>query len=267
MNKNNEIENESLLKIDLVRKSSYANSVLLRQGDIIIALNNEFFISGEKLFTETLQESFSDGKKNLLTILRDNVFLELIVTRSLGCKFITTDNEETKRLKELFSKKKIYDQDDLTNYIVLRDLNFNYDVIKNSDSVWAGIFPPLWLAYENQWWVLGFLTVLSMLLISVNFLIFLLGWIIFSIYCHKSQSNLLLSFSLLSGKGFSIMLAAKNLHEAQKTIRLINPKAKFKYTKLNNENLNEVEKKVQKQKNVEKNNDGEKINSDDKILV
>tara|TARA_X000000950_G_scaffold284870_1_gene389028 strand:- start:7129 stop:7929 length:801 start_codon:yes stop_codon:yes gene_type:complete len=266
MSENNE-NNASLLKVDLVRKSSYANSIFLREGDIIIALNNEFFVSGEKVFTETLQDCYAKGKKSLLTIIRNNVFLEIIISRSLGCKFVTTDIEETKRLKELFSKKTIYDQDELTNFSVLRDLKFNYDVIKDEDSIWAGFFPPLWLAYENQWWILGFLTTLSMLLISVNFWIFLLGWIIFSIYCHKCQSNLLRSFSLLSGKGFSLIIASKNIHEAQKTIRLINPKAKFKYTKLEDEIDNNNNNEAHTENIIEKNADNKKINSQDKILV
>ena len=42
----------------------------------------------------------------------------------------------------------------------------------------------------------------------------------------------MLSFSALSGKAFSMKIATKDIHEAQKTIRELNPKAKFKYSKL-----------------------------------
>mgnify|MGYP001319642851 FL=1 len=60
----------------------------------------------------------------------------------------------------------------------------------------------------------------------------MLGWVIISIYCFKAQTYLLYSFSLLSGKGFSMHLCAKDFDEAHISIRNLYPKSKFKYTKL-----------------------------------
>ena len=40
-----------------------------------------------------------------MTVLRDNVFFDVIVGNSLGCKFLTTNNEETEKYKNDFAKK------------------------------------------------------------------------------------------------------------------------------------------------------------------
>ena len=50
---------------------------------------------------------------------------------------------------------------------------------------------------------------LIFMLFSINFYIFLLGWVLTSIYCYKAQLNLLFSFSMLEGKAFSLKVAAK----------------------------------------------------------
>ena len=240
------------LKIESIRKRSHASSLLLKQDDIIIAINNEIFTSGEKQLIEVLNDFQKDGKDILLTFSRNNILFDLLVSRSLGCKFTTLNKEETAIQKDLFSKKEIHDISNLQSYTILRDLNNQYDFVEKSYSPLAGIFPPAWLAYEQKWWLLSFFCILSILLYSVNIWFFMLGWMFGSVYFYKAQINLLLSFSMLTGKAFSMKLAATNIHEAQKLVREINPKAKFKYSKLekpididndekkNNENKNNV---------------------------
>ena len=49
-------ENNFLVKIDKVRKKSYAGFMLLKQDDIIVALNNQFYTFGETKLTEELKD-------------------------------------------------------------------------------------------------------------------------------------------------------------------------------------------------------------------
>ena len=53
-------ENNFLVKIDKVRKRSYAGFMLLKQDDVVVALNNQFYTFGETKLTEELK----DLKKN-----------------------------------------------------------------------------------------------------------------------------------------------------------------------------------------------------------
>ena len=111
---------------------------------------------------------------------------------------------------------------------------------KIANSLSAGLFPPLWLAYSRKWWVLLAFSILFFMLFSVNFFLFLLGWILTSVYCYKAQLNLLFSFSMLEGKAFSMKFAAKSIDEAHNLIRNIDPKSRFMYSKLADPIIEEV---------------------------
>ena len=229
-----------LIKIDKIRKKSYANSIFLKQDDVIVALNNQFYTYGEKKFVEELKDLKKSNERAVLTILRNEIFIDIIIENSLGCGFITTDSSETEKIKNQFSKKNNYDIDELNEYVAMRDVYRRYDVYENNNSLSAGLFPPLWLAYARKWWVLLAFSILFFMLFSINFFLFLLGWILTSVYCYKAQLNLLFSFSMLEGKAFSMKLAAKSIHDAHNLIRNIDPKSRFMYSKLADPEKEEV---------------------------
>ena len=76
-------ENNFLVKIDKVRKRSYAGFMLLKQDDIIVALNNQFYTFGETKLTEELKDLKKNSEKGILTIQRDGVFFDIVVNNSL----------------------------------------------------------------------------------------------------------------------------------------------------------------------------------------
>ena len=96
-------ENNFLVKVDKIRKRSYASLMLLKQDDVIVAVNNQFYTFGEKKLTEELKDLKKNNEKAILTILREEVFFDIIVNNSLGCKFLTTNIEETENIKKNFS--------------------------------------------------------------------------------------------------------------------------------------------------------------------
>ena len=100
---------------------------------MIVALNNQFYTFGETKLTEELKDLKKNNKKAILTVLRENVFFDLIINNSLGCKFLTTNNEETEKIKGDFAKKENYDLDELKEYVAMRDIFRRYDVFDNSN--------------------------------------------------------------------------------------------------------------------------------------
>ena len=223
--------------------------MLLKQDDVIVALNNQFYTFGETKLTEELKDLKKNNQKAILTVLRENVFFDLIINNSLGCKFLTTNNEETEKIKGDFAKKENYDLDELKEFVAMRDIFRRYDVFDNSNSLLAGVFPPAWLAYNRKWWVLLLFVLMSFMLLSVNIFMFLLGWVLTSVYCYQAQLNLLFSFSMLEGKVFTLKFAAKSIDEAHKTVRSIDPKSKFLFSKLEEPQL-EDENKDEKNENI-----------------
>ena len=240
-----------LIKIDKIRKKSYASSIFLKPDDIIVALNNQFYTYGEKKFVEELKDLKKSNERSVLTIFRNDIFFDIIIENSLGCGFITTDSNETEKIKDQFSKKNNYDIDEINEYVAMRDVYRRYDVYENTNSLSAGLFPPLWLAYSRKWWVLLAFSILFFMLFSVNFFLFLLGWILTSVYCYKAQLNLLFSFSMLEGKAFSMKFAAKSIDEAHSLIRNLDPKSRFMYSKLADPEIEEVS--IEKTKKNEEN--------------
>ena len=97
--------NNFLIKIDKIKKNSYSAALFLKADDVIVALNNQFYTYGEKRLIEELKDLRKVGEKAILTILRKDITFDVIVESSLGCNFVTTDGEETERIKNLFSKK------------------------------------------------------------------------------------------------------------------------------------------------------------------
>ena len=221
-----------LIKIETIRKNSYGGRNFLKSGDIIVALNNQLYTFGEKQFTEELREIKKSNKKAILTILRNDIFFDIIVENSLGCKFLTITPEETKEIQVKYKSKEIYDFDDLTEFVVMRDIYRNYEVFTNSKSLLAGFATPLWLVYSRKWWVFALYVALFAVFASVNLFILFLGWLLLSIYIYSAQLNVLFSFSMLEGKVFCLKIAARNIHDAHKVIRKLDPKARFMYTKL-----------------------------------
>ena len=97
--------------------------IFLKSGDIIIALNNQLYIYGEKQFTDELRELKKSKSKALLTILREDTFFEdLIVESSLGCKFSTITPEQTNEIKAKYKSKEIHDLEDVSEFVVMRDI-------------------------------------------------------------------------------------------------------------------------------------------------
>ena len=72
-------ESSFLIKVDKIRKKSYANSIFLKPDDVIVALNNQFYIYGEKRFIEELKDLKKSNERAILTILRNDIFIDIIV--------------------------------------------------------------------------------------------------------------------------------------------------------------------------------------------
>ena len=126
-----------LLKIESVMKKTHAFSIFLKPNDIIVAINNELFTLGENALNDELREIQKIQGKMLVTVFRDDVFFDIIVRGSLGCKFVTTSQSENEEIQSNFSKKKVYDLDELKEYGILRDLRNNFDCIEKSPSLAA----------------------------------------------------------------------------------------------------------------------------------
>ena len=70
----------------------------------------------------------------------------------------------------------------------MRDVYRNYEIIENSNSLSAGIFPPLWLAYSQKWWVL-FLFLAIMAVSLCKYIYFFIGLVAHLIILLQSSTK------------------------------------------------------------------------------
>ena len=91
-------KNNFLVKIQSIRRRSYASSIFLKPDDIIVAVNNQFYTFGEKKLTEELKDIRKNEAKVILTVLRSNTFFDIVINNSLGCKYSSTTEIETQNI-------------------------------------------------------------------------------------------------------------------------------------------------------------------------
>ena len=99
-------KSESFLKIDSFTRKTVAQSLLLKDNDVIVALDNNLYLKRRKCTHREDLNLLKRREKTILTIFREGSFFDVLVSGSLGAKFISTDNDETKLISEKFSKKK-----------------------------------------------------------------------------------------------------------------------------------------------------------------
>ena len=92
----------SFLKVDKLLKRSHAMELLLRNDDIIVALNGLVFRGTQKLLNEKLKDK--DDNLKVLTIHRKDIFFNIKVEGPLGIKLIEVSSEEAGELLKKTSK-------------------------------------------------------------------------------------------------------------------------------------------------------------------
>ena len=90
-------KSESFLKIDSFTRKTVAQSLLLKDNDVIVALDNNLYFKGENALIEDLNLLKKEEKRTILTIFREGSFFDVLVSGSLGAKFISTNTGSAPR--------------------------------------------------------------------------------------------------------------------------------------------------------------------------
>ena len=99
---------------------------------MLVALNNQFYTFGETKLTEELKDLKRRIRKAILTILRDNVFFDIIVNKQ-GCKFLQQTTKRLEKIKTDFAKKENFDLEELNESCSNERYFRRYDVFDNSN--------------------------------------------------------------------------------------------------------------------------------------
>ena len=163
----------------------------------------------------------------VLTIWRNGILFNVIARGPLGCVLEHANSDVSEKATEDF---KTYTVDPIETYAtfeVLRDIFRNCIVLDTRLSPMAMIFPPLWLMQNRLWEVLIATFLIYGSTLAVHWLLFVIAYVVLSIYFRKAHLVLRRSFAMMRGRHIWLVVAEKSELETQRLCRRMDPKCVF----------------------------------------
>ena len=221
--------NYGLLKISQLKKRTNAFRYLLRQEDIVVAVDGIVFRGESKKLNNILRLE----DKTILTIQRKDQLFQLSLDGPLGVKLTEISREETSEIIEKYNQSGLDKIEVYRHYEVYRGAKNRYNVIEDSQSILASLLPPIWLMHQRLFAPLALLIFTYILLGSIAWWMFLASWVLISVYMSKGSVSLLRGYAMLKNMKLYMYISSKDLIGAQKTIRNIDKKSHFDFSMIN----------------------------------
>ena len=220
---------KKILQIKLIRTSSNAFLMKLKEGDIIIALDGKEVNQSYEDLSKELNEI---KERKVLTLYREGVFFNTFVFGSLGviCEQIGLENIpelDNFNLNEFYSAEELYHQ-----YELFKKPESIAILLNTSPSILASLAPPLWMIQNRLWTLFSITMLFYIFLFIISPWLFFIGWILKSWYVGSSQIDILRSFFRLGNYRLSSIFCAKSEKEAQELSRKFDNKIDFYYSYL-----------------------------------
>ena len=214
------------LMIKELRAISRARSLRLQSEDIIVAIDGLKFQQDIETFLDIMFECDPENGK-LLTIWRNGVLFNVIARGPLGCILEHAKSDVSEKATEDFKTHITESIETYTTFEVLRDIYRNCIVLDTRLSPMTMIFPPLWLMQNRLWEVLIATFLIYGTTLSVHWLLFIIAYIVLSIYFRKAHLVLRRSFAMMRGRHIWMVVAEKSEFETQRLCRRIDSKCVF----------------------------------------
>ena len=217
------------LKIKNVRVFSNAYNIRLKEGDIIVGLNGEYFNSSYEDLKKALDE---DEEEKILTIFREGICFNITTNSSLGITCEEIDENHIKDfsntdIKNVLVKDKSYKQ-----FEVYKNFKKNGFIIDLELSILASIAPPLWMLHHRLWINLFFTIIFLVIMFLVSPWLFFISWVLKSWYYGLNQINVLRNYYNYKDYRLFLVLTCLNEEEAQVISRKLDSKIDFHYSYL-----------------------------------
>ena len=216
----------TFIVIKELRGISRGRSLRLQAEDIIVAIDGVPYQKDIETFLDIIFECDPETGK-LLTIWRNGVLFNVIVRGPLGCTLEHAKPDVAEKVTADFAKYTVPQIETLATYEVLRDMFRKCVVIDTRLSQMAVILPPLWLAQNRLWEVLIATFLIYGATLSVHWVLFVITYVILSIYFRKAHLVLRRSFAMMRGRHIWMVMAAASELEIQQLCRSFDAKSTF----------------------------------------
>ena len=209
-----------------IRPISRAKALRLKTGDVIVGIRGEVFNGSVEELLDIFDE-IDDRDGEILTVWREGFSFNLIIYGPLGCIFEFTPDEITRDINKVLPEIQMGNVDELITFELLRGIDSRCNIFDTRVSQLGIYFPPIWLIQQRLWEPLIATLAIYAITITVHWVLFVISVILLALYFRNSQLVLLRSFNLHKGKQIWMIIASKNMTDAQRTARLFDPNIVF----------------------------------------
>ena len=218
----------------------------LLEDDILVAVDGKPYLGGPKQLKKTFIQEQGQESKWLLTFFRNGFLFDILIDHPIISSFGYSSEKETEFVLEAFQKHTFGDFQSYENFEIYRDNRGKCDVLSLKSDPLAWIIPPLWLLKYRLYPPLAVVLVVYLLAFVLNIYFFIAVAIVFSIYVHRAQTNLLRSYTMFDEKYHYMTIAATSEVDVNMLVKRMDPKNKIRY-----EN-NVIKRSVNIKKTIEK---------------
>ena len=221
-------QGSNYIRIASVGRRSVGYDLKLRSEDVVAAINGAATELDIGQFEVLMKSAIEEPV--LLTIYRKGHFFETLVPGPLGCMLEYAQPEVAQDITEALKDHQIYNFEEYRQFEALRNINRHVCLIDTDYSVMATMAPALWLLYLRMW--APFATIIATYAVSaiVHPVLFMLVYILTSIYFHKGHLQLLRGYYLYTEHYFWMKFAAVTDKHAQEICRRFDPKCRFDFS-------------------------------------
>ena len=216
----------SFIRIKEIRPISRAKALRLKTGDVIVGIRGEVFNGSVEELLDIFDE-IDDQDGGMLTIWREGHSFNLIIYGPLGSIFEFTPDEITRDINKALPEIQMGNVDELVTFEFLRGIDSRCNVFDTRVSQLGIYLPPIWLIQQRLWEPLIATLAIYAITLIVHWVLFVISVILLALYFRKSQLVLLRSFNLHKGRQIWMIIASKNMIDAQRTARLFDPNIVF----------------------------------------
>ena len=218
---------KKFLKIKNVRVFSNAYNLRIKENDVILGLNGEYFNSTYEDLKKALDE---DEEEKILTIFREGTCFNITTKSSLGVMCEQIDENHIKDFPNT-DIKIVLDQDKkYKQFEVYKNFKKNGLIIDLDLSILASIASPLWMLHQRLWMNFFFTIIFLVIMFLVSPWLFCISWVLKSWYYGLNQTNVLRNYYNFKDYRLFLVLTCLNEEEAQIISRKLDPKIDFDFS-------------------------------------
>ena len=229
----------AFIAIEAIGRLSNGRDLRLKAGDVFVAVDGNPIKWDIDKFDQTL--SSYPELPALFTIFRKGEFFEIFVNGPLDCTYKYASNEDVEAVIEKQPKHEIGPKDSYYGFEALRDMRRRVRLFHTGYSPYATVTPPFWLLYHRMWAPLGVVLITYGVTALIHPVLFMLVYVLLSIYFHKAQTIMMRSYSLYLDYNFWIIFAERSTKQAQERLRQFDEKCRFEFSYVSEPVVDEAE--------------------------